>query len=283
MEESHRKESVGCKYHRMLMFYIPIMYALETRFLKRSKWGVLIWGTEYLFPVTMTLFLVVGMDICEIWIKFLLAIAGVYDFYEIGYIQNDCETIKKEASPTLRVSSAELAFYERAKFKIYGIRLILGVVFSLSCFVNGTSWVTLLVLWLIIPFYMLYNNLRGRINLYLILPLAIYRYCMPVSLVVYNHDAVFWYSWIMLVVAYPFLKFLEICAGGKSLPQEKWTIFILKNDDRFAFRVKYYFSVTICVFVFCLLNGNAPLLWYIPLYYFILRLLQLKMPKLGSR
>ena len=209
MGKSHREKDMGCKYYRMLMFYVPIMYALETRFLRRSKWGIFIWATEYLFPVIITLFLIAGMEICNIEVNFFLAVMGVYNFYEIGYIQNDCETVKKEVNPTLRVSSAELVFYEKAKFKIYGIRLILGVVFSLFFLIDGVSWIILLFFWLIIPFYMLYNNLRGRINLYLILPLAIYRYCMPVSLVVYNYDVVFWYSWIMLVVAYPFLRFLE--------------------------------------------------------------------------
>lgn len=282
MAENNKEQTMGCKVHRMLMFYIPFLYAIETRFLKRSKLGVIVWATEYLIPLFLTLFLV-ATSVENGW-YWLIATMAVYNFYEIGYIQNDCETIKKESHPTLRVSTAELRFYERTKVLVYSWRLLLGCGLSVFFYLSGIALIAIIVLWCVVPFYMLYNHLRGRINLYLILPLTTYRYCMPLFLCPFVLNARLLACALLFFIAYPLLKFVEVCAGGKDLPQEPWTRLLMKSfESRFAFRIKYYLVLTLCLVAISFYCEVFAWLWLIPLYYLLLRIPQLKMKKLGAR
>lgn len=271
-----------CKLSNYLFFYCPILYALKTRFFRRSKLGIIIWATEYLIPLLLAYYFIDcnGLGI----ISFVISVIAVYNFYEIGYIQNDCETIKKEQVPTLRLSYECLHFYELNKKFIYGIRIILGIIFTFNFLQQDIPIYCIIIMWLGIPFYMIYNYLRGRINLYLIFPLTIYRYCLPLFLSTIYYTSIFWITVSIIVVSYPLIKFIEICAGGKSLSQEKWTVIFLNSfDDRFLFRVKYYlFLYIISVSMLILLNCNISIS-IIPLYYFFIRIIQLKMPKLGHR
>lgn len=114
------------------MFFVPLLYALETRFLKRSKLGAIVWTTEFLLPTIIALWLV-KYNFAE-WYYWIVSILSVYNLYEIGYIQNDCETIKREQKPTLRVSTKELLFYEKRKYSIYGLRFLLGLLGSVFFF-----------------------------------------------------------------------------------------------------------------------------------------------------
>lgn len=281
MEKSNSYEKVDCKAHRMLMFFVPLLYALETRFLKRSKYGVVVWATEYLIPILISFYLI-HMGFCG-WINWLIDILAVYNLYEIGYIQNDCETIKKEISPTLRVSSEELWFYEKWKILCYGFRILLGIITSSYFLSIGTDVRTLFIFWLIVPVYLIYNRIRGRINLYLIFPLTLYRYVVPLVLLntnSYRESVVL----TVVIAAYPFLKWVEVCAGGKSLPQEKWTkMFLNSFDARFRFRIKYYSVLTLACICLCYFHEIVAWLWVLPMYFLLLRSCQLHMPRLGAR
>lgn len=281
MEENLEKKRMECNYHTILMFYIPLVYAIETRFLRRSKWGIMIWGTEYLLPVLLTMSLINNFDFTFLA---LFSIIGVYNFYEIGYIQNDCETIKKEERPTLRISTAGLEFYKKYKFPIYGFKIIIGICLSYFFLDSDFSYITILLFWSIIPLYLLYNWIRNRINLYLILILTTYRYCMPLFLLTSRYDCVFWFCVVVLFITYPTIKLIEICAGGKGLPQESWTkVFMSDYSKRFSFRIRYYLVLSIGI-VLILFNLEMPIqICTIPVYFFFLRLAQLKMPKLGPR
>lgn len=282
MEKSSETNEMGCKFHRKLMFYIPLMYAIESRFLKRSRLGVIVWGTEYLIPVIIAFYLL-NMNFQGIGLM-LLSIVAVYNFYEIGYIQNDCETIKKEQNPTLRVKEQELSYYESRKYFIYGFRILIGT--FLSCFFLDTAspWYVIVLLWLVIPFYWVYNTLRGRINLYLILPLTAYRYCMPFLLLSPLMDNEIFWCIGLLFISYPLLKFMEVCAGGKSLPAEKWTRFFMRNyDSRFAFRIKFYAILSLCLLVLQIVLKNYSWWCALPFYFLFLRVSQYRLPKLNER
>ena len=124
------------------MFYVPVLYAIRTRFLKRTKLGIFFWLAEYLFPVLLS-FLLANIEPISIS-QMLLSVVCVYCFYEIGYIQNDCETIKKEENPTLRLSEDELKIYERNKWNIYMTR---GV-FFFQCIIFSKAF--------LVAFYYLY-------------------------------------------------------------------------------------------------------------------------------
>lgn len=263
------------------MFYVPLLYAIETRFLKRSKLGFLVWVTEYFFPVLLSLFFIISFP--NLLIPGIIGIITVYNLYEIGYIQNDCETIKVEKKPTLRISKNELSYYENHKYYIYIIRIFLSIILSIyHCFCQ-ISVTIVIISWMILPLFFIYNKIRGRMNLYLILLLTTYRYLMPLFLTVSYYDKQFILIAIVLFVSYPLIKWIEVCAGGKSLPPEVWTRLFLKSyESRFLFRIKYYVVLTL-FFIGVSSTIGYNYIWLLPLYYFILRLFQYRMPKLGPR
>lgn len=49
--------------------------------------------------------------------------------YEIGYIQNDTETVKRDDSPTWRLNGTELDFYYQHKRVVYISRIIQTIAF----------------------------------------------------------------------------------------------------------------------------------------------------------
>lgn len=273
MVQVNKKEGLGCKFHRILMMYIPLMYSLETRFLKRSKLGGVVWATEYMLPMLLVYFFSLYDNL---W-AYITIIIAVYNFYELGYIYNDCETIKTEKNPTLRLSIGELEHYEKHKTYIYLLRFVIGIVFTFYCFsILSLSLISTLMLWSIIPLYYIYNVFRGRINLYLIFVLTAYRYLCPITML-FDEDMTSWS--FMMLLSYPVIKTIEICAGGKGQESEKWTRIFLKGfDQRFKFRIYYYLVLTLLSYY--LFAGSF---WILPLYYLTMRFTQFFMPKLGPR
>lgn len=265
------------------MFFTPLLYSIQTRFLRRSRLGIIVWATEYLIPVLLAI-IIINYDLVNFIIAFWVIIAS-YNLYEIGYIQNDCETIKHENTPTKRLTNEDLVFYEKNKIFIYVVRIIIETLLSYYLYSKGVSLYNILILWLIIPYYMLYNKLRGRINLYLILPLTSWRYCFPVLLYGCLIDStILWAVIICLFVAYPFPTFIEICSDGKGCPPEKWTRIFLKNfNERFTFRIKYYTLMCIVYLVLAIYYVVPYCILLIPFYYLMDRIPQLWMKKMEKK
>ncbi|HFU9090060.1 TPA: hypothetical protein ACH7KN_005329, partial [Escherichia coli] len=91
----------------MYIFICPFAYTYNTRL--RSLISLLSWGVIYF--LLLLLFVMVqndGINYTEIMI-FCVSIIIVYNNYEIGYIINDTETIKKEKKPTMRLGRNALA------------------------------------------------------------------------------------------------------------------------------------------------------------------------------
>lgn len=282
MGENHCEEKMDGKAFGNVIFFIPLYYSIQTRFLRRSNWGVIVWITEFLIPVMLAMLI---LDIGHFNILHAIILIGtIYNFYEIGYIQNDCETIKKENKPTQRLSQYQLNYYESYKYWIYFVRLLIGLFLSWYSFLHIASWFMLLAMWLIIPYFMLYNYLRGRINLYLILPLTAYRYCCPLLLYGYSYGYPMWIIMMVLFVSYPIPTFIEICADGKGNSPERWTKIFLRNfEGRFVFRIWYYLVITIVGLYIAYMEIIPYWANLIPFYYLMDRIPQLKMKKLGSK
>ena len=284
MEKSSTAKPVGCKIYRILVFVLPLLYSLQTRFLLRSKLGVVVWGTEYLIPIILTMLILGHWHLYVI--DAIISIVAVYNLYEIGYIQNDCETIKHECHPTMRHTKDTLQIYEKWKFAIYLIRILVEVGLSYYLYeIAGISALNIVLLWLIIPLYLLYNGIRNRINLYLIALLTTYRYCFPIYL--YGNITASEYLGTLLLVlffVYPFPKFIEICVDGKGNSPEKWAqLFLLRFEERFLFRVKYYIIMLIISLVLAFNCVLPYIVTIIPLYFFIIRIPQVRMKKIGKR
>ena len=86
-----------------IFFYLPMGYLLKTRLNSLAKF--ISWNIIYVFPLFYLAYIKLNFVITIIdFVEILGSIIVVYNFYEIGYIQNDTETIKRESNPTLRVS-----------------------------------------------------------------------------------------------------------------------------------------------------------------------------------
>ena len=100
-----------------IFFYLPMGYLLKTRLNSLAKF--ISWNIIYVFPLFYLAYIKLNFVITIIdFVEILGSIIVVYNFYEIGYIQNDTETIKRESNPTLRVSKDELEYYGKYKAKI---------------------------------------------------------------------------------------------------------------------------------------------------------------------
>ena len=278
MDKVNSAKEMGSSYVGVLMFYVPVLYAIRTRFLKRTKLGIFFWFAEYLFPVLLSL-LLANIEPISIF-QMLLSVVCVYCFYEIGYIQNDCETIKKEENPTLRLSEDELKIYERNKWNIYMTRGVLGILFSMYYIQQGIPSCTLLpVLWGIIPLYLLYNSMRNRLNQYLVLFLMVYRYGVPFFL--YTHFNWNCYLLLLIIISYPIPTFIQICAKEKRGRCEKWALFFVGSyNKRELFRLKFYLFLIVGVGVLAFLNQVHLYYVILPIYFFLFRIGSYSMRKI---
>ena len=278
MDKVNSAKEMGTIYAGVLMFYVPVLYAIRTRFLKRTKLVIFFWFAEYLFPVLLSL-LLANIEPISIF-QMLLSVVCVYCFYEIGYIQNDCETIKKEENPTLRLSEDELKIYERNKWNIYMTRGVLGILFSMYYIQQGIPSCTLLpVLWGIIPLYLLYNSMRNRLNQYLVLFLMVYRYGVPFFL--YTHFNWNCYLLLLIIISYPIPTFIQICAKEKRGRCEKWALFFVGSyNKRELFRLKFYLLLIVGVGVLAFLNQVHLYYVILPIYFFLFRIGSYSMRKI---
>ena len=266
MVQSVKEKTMERKLDKLLIFIIPIWYTLKTRFIKRSSKGFLFWASEYLFPVLLAMWCINTSHFNVI--DATLAILSVYCFYELGYIQNDCETIKRESQPTLRLSEDELAVYEANKALIYTIRIVLILAVCVYYFVMGLSLPILIVMIAVLPYYILYNTVRGKICDYLINPLTAYRYGMP--LILYTIGTINWTAVIYIIFAYIFPTFLQYCVREKNGKPSAIALKIIGNyKDRDVFRIKYY-SLFLVISVFVVFIKYLPVEYLSIVAYFLI-------------
>lgn len=162
------------------MFFIPFIFTKKTHYNSVSK--IFVYVITYFFPVLLVAFLenfTVGISILGFFIPFALAFVSYVNMYEIGYIWNECETIKKEINPTKRLSEKNLEFYEKRKTMIYIERFFITIIlnFLLSFFISRKSLILFSsaeILSLIVFF--IYNNVRGKITQLIYLFLSILKY-----------------------------------------------------------------------------------------------------------
>ena len=274
MEKNLETKKMECGIAGSIIFYIPLFFAISTRFLRRSKLGVIVWTTEYLIPVLLSM-LTLSLTNFNI-VTAIIAILSTYNLYEIGYIQNDCETIKKETKPTRRLSESQLNYYESHKYFIYGFRFLIGLGATVLFVSFGIGWYGICVMWLVIPYYCVYNYLRKRVNLYLLLPLITYRYCFPLYLYGNNTEEQLILVLIILFVAYPLPTFIEICSDGKGNHPEKWTkLFMRDFEKRFIFRVWYYLVLSLICILFAFWGFIPFISTIVPIFYLLDRTPQL--------
>ena len=252
-------------------FYIPFLYFIETRTKTRAK--TISWCLIYLFPVLLLFFLFESTkESVELWGQLGLTIVLTYNLYELGYIYNDAETIKKEIKPTLRLSEKEIRYYEGNKKTIYIFRLFVSVVVTFCVYKLGGEF--LWYPWLLIPMYAIYNSIRNRLNLLLHFILVTIRYSSP--LVVCTGDL---RCLIIFTICFSIINVIERC-GEKRFELYYFQRELFKNHS--LLRCRYYlfiFFISLCVY----LNSISELSLFImimSLYYFVYRLMIFFMEKI---
>ena len=227
----------------MILFFIPMSYSFKTRY--KGKVGISAWGVKYLFPV---FFISLGLQGFSL-IRFALGLLFLYGLYEIGYIQNDCETIKKEENPTIRISSSELNFYEKHKVLIYTVRSLEFIVWWSLLYVSGTSVLMLLYGFITLPLFFLYNWIRSGFCLVVHLLLMLFRYSVPVFFSV-NYFSL--KTLLFILAIYPLTLFIERSVNGKFGYRNVFFSKYLMREyaDRYKFRVNYYVVLFVITVMF---------------------------------
>ena len=163
------------------MFFIPFLITKKTHYNSLSK--IFVYLITYVIPEFLLVFLANFQNQIIDWkfyIIFLLSFISFVNYYEIGYIFNETETIKRETDPTKRLTEEQLLFYEKHKFFIYFERVIITVILNfLLSFLISTQSIILFccseIICLIIFF--VYNCVRGgRITQIIYLFLSIFKY-----------------------------------------------------------------------------------------------------------
>lgn len=231
-----------------LSFYLPFVYTYTSRLKNIHKF--ISWILIYLLPTFCYFLIARGTTPTHVSVYFL-AVTLIYTFYEMGYIQNDNETVKKEENPTLRLSPLQCDYYNRNRVWIYTARLILGLVLSgLLWMVAGWQTVWFLACaWALLPVYLVYNAIRSRANLVLHFVLVMIRYGSFLLIFIPNWN---WWVFVSMVMSFPVLNFLERASEERfSL---SWARTLVGPRDKMdCFRVVYY------LVVFCFLM----ILWYV--------------------
>lgn len=243
---------------KYLFFYLPFGFTYH-RGLNRLKVFVLFLTKAPIIWLLITLF-----DPDFNILRFIVSFFYLYTIYEFGYIQNDCETIKKEKEPTLRLKSDELDYYEKYKTVIYIWRVLLLIIVSSLLFVGlQVSIHLLLIPLMIIPVFYIYNIIRGWQNLYLHLLLMTLKH-ITVVFITLNMISLPALFWLFLFNPLPF--FIELNVKGKCGYQndlfKKLFIHTYDSHHIHLFRVYYqfFFLILSCVFV---------MIHFFPLYYLI--------------
>ena len=249
-------------------FYLPFTYVMLARMGTPAKsLGLLL---IYAVPTCYYFLLAGGFDWSLVPI-YLLCITLIYTLYEMGYIQNDTETIKREENPSIWLWPSNFEFYETHKYSIYATRLGLAAGLSvLFCLYWGTHVGTCLFLcmaWSIALIYQIYNRIRNRWNLLLFAMLQICRYLSYLFLFApdVNGKIV-----LLSFVSFPLCYIVERTSHPRY--HLKWIQQLIPSRERLtSFRVKYY--AALCLVCSVLLWQNILNLTdcVIPFYFLVYR------------
>lgn len=243
----------------MLYLYIPYAYFLKSRLITRFQ--RVSWFFVYFVPI-LIFWLTYDSSVS---IGYLIASYVVINMvYENGYIQNDSLTIKKESNPTIRIPLADIDFVQENIRKVFFVRLIniFLLLFLVFCFSEWYVFLLFLTFSFVLQvLFIVYNTIRSRVNLFLILPLSYLRFYAPLvalCLVDGRLDMVGF-----LFILYPLPKFIEFIKNPKyGFPRASKVIGNIDN-----FRVVYYFA---CLALLILFQSESFLV-FLAAYYFLYR------------
>ena len=215
------------------MFFIPFVFTKKTHYNSANK--IAVYFITYLIPLFIISFLQCypkNLTSVSFYSSFFLALVSYVNLYEVGYIYNECETIKKEKNPTKRLSDSQLEFYEKHKAIIYAERFIVSIVLNLLLlfFISKKSVMLFSFAELFTLFiYYAYNNVRGKITQLIYFFLSMMKYS---SLIFINSKKLSLSVFIAAVFVFPIVRTMEYKAhyGANSDVNLFFRKYIIKYD-----------------------------------------------------
>lgn len=243
-----------------MRIFLPFYYLFYSRL--KSNISRIAWIFTYIIPI----FIVSYLSNIEFIFTFLL-IFSIYFTYEIGYIYNDCEVIKKEINPTLRLKKEDIQYYEKYKLIIYSIRIlflsiIIGIIYlSYPYYINPVFYTLGGISFL----YIIHNNIRNHWNILSYSLLIFFRYFAFFSFM--EEDILFSF---LLWIVYPLCVTIEFSSKSRFYTSNYIKI---PNFDRF--RVFYYILLVFISFPLCIIifNKYTIIFLILSLYFTLYRLL----------
>ncbi len=215
------------------MFFIPFVFTKKTRYNSANK--IAVYFITYLIPLFMISFLQSypqNLTSVSFYLSFFLALVSYVNLYEVGYIYNECETIKKEKNPTKRLTDFQLEFYEKHKAIIYAERFIVSIALNLllSFFISKKSVFFFSAAELAMLFiYYVYNNVRGKVTQFVYFFLSAMKYS---SLIFINSEKLSLSIFIAAIFVFPIVRTMEYKAhyGADSDVNLFFRKYIIKYD-----------------------------------------------------
>lgn len=269
----------------MYKYCIPGYYLFHSRLKRKSE----IISLLYVYP--LFLFLIIffwgTFEFMRFGLVFIVYFITWLSFYEIGYLENDVFTIKKEKNPTLRISEKEIFLVENRYKQIISFRIIIGLCSaSILYLFTYLDWFNLTIIGLFfcvlftrITFW-LHNILRSQWNILTYFCLSSGKY-LSIPILFYFNLSNFNYLVLLILLLFPIPRTLEHAAKTKYGLVRLGKI--IGNLDRF--RIIYYFGmVIISLFLFILFNEKKYYLISLlaALWFFIFRLGLFLMIKFGG-
>lgn len=221
-----------------LKFFLPFYYTFETRLPKRYQ--KVSWIIIYLMPVLLSFLYITPIFELNNLLKSFLGISLIYTIYEIGYIYNDTETIKKENSPTIRLSTADIQYYDLNKASIYTYRITLALLISIILMTYNSSILFIVSSWLILIVFYFYNQIRNKFTLVLHFFLVSLRFSTIPLLFTMSFP---WFIMLYLILIFPLINTLERCS------EQKFSLLFFQK--KIINNIKYvrfiYYSIIFCI------------------------------------
>jgi len=257
-------------YYSMYKFLVPGYYLFYSRL--KSKLEKISWFIIYIIPVYILGLFYTDYSIGIFTLFFIFSVLIFNSIYEIGYIENDIQTIKKEKKPTLRLEKKDYIFFEENYKKVLFLKifiafLLLVIVYILSIYFSLDIYIFRFISMLMIVRLMFYfhNKIRSRINIITFFTLATTKYIMPLFLILSPNNLVI--AWMISFLIFPLLRIMEH-ARKEKYELRKWITFIGNLD---LFRIKYYLFMSILTLLIYLSSQNTDIaLLHVLLVYFLI-------------
>lgn len=253
----------------MFKFVIPFYYLTYSRLKSLPEKLSLLW----IYPLFLMVFLFgfYNVEVIPNFLSFLMAIVAWMSIYEIGYLENDALTIKKETHPNLRIQEREINFIEKnfrviliTRFLIFGVIIL---IFFYSGLLSNRQLFTLISLIMLARlFFYMHNQIRSRWNILTYFVLCLLKYAIfPLVFLGLKFG---FQPFIIILISFPILRTLEHAVKPKY--KIVWLKKIIGSLD--YFRVKYYAVTLILAILLSLGLGLTPIFIYSTAYFFVFRL-----------